>query len=331
VIGFRTIAVVALAVVTIAGLPRAASADGADRATAEDLFRAAKRLMQKKQFDEACPKLEESQRLDPQGGTLLNLAVCHARQGRTASAWAEFQEALSLADKAKRRDRKALAQRELKKLEPRLSRLTVEVPPEARVKGLEVRRGDSRLGDAAWGTPVAVDPGELTISASAPGHRPWSTQLKLSEAEDRTVIVPRLAELPPPPKPAPTPEPTRAPEPDPGAGRSTRRTLAYVSGGVGVVALGVGALFGLRAISRNSESDEHCDGSLCSPQGLELNDEANSAATVSNIAFVVAAVGLGAGTVLYLGSEEPERAQAQLRMVPYVGQRDGGILMSGAW
>ena len=179
-----------------------------ERATADALFRDAKRLMKKKAYDEACPKLAESQRLDPQGGTLLNLAVCHARQGLTASAWVEFQEALALAKEAKRRDRIHLAEREIVKLEPRLSRLTIQVPETARVEGLSIRRGNVEVAAAAWGTPVPVDPGRVEISATAPDHEAWSTSVTLEEKDDKTVTVEPLQKIEKPaPQPAPKPPP----------------------------------------------------------------------------------------------------------------------------
>ena len=59
-----------------------------DRAAAEATFRQATALMDEERFAEACEKFAASQDLDPGLGTLLHLADCYDRAGRTASAWA---------------------------------------------------------------------------------------------------------------------------------------------------------------------------------------------------------------------------------------------------
>src|SRR3954465_9465866 len=70
---------------------------GGNRAAAEALFNQGRDLMTAGKFVEACPKFEASQQLDPGLGTMLNLAECYEKTGRTASAWAEYREAIPLA------------------------------------------------------------------------------------------------------------------------------------------------------------------------------------------------------------------------------------------
>jgi hypothetical protein len=303
----------------------------ADRAAAEVLFREAKALMGKNQFPPACRKLEESQRLDPQGGTLLNLAVCHAREGRTASAWVEFQEAIEAAKQVERADRVKLAQKELKLLDGKLAQLTIEVPEEARVPGLKIERGDDVVGEGAWGSAVPVDPGiEVSLRASAPGYRAWATRVSLKTVEQKTIVVPKLEKLPPPPakpKPKPIGPNTEQLEKD----RKTKRMIAYVAGGTGLVAVGIGSYFGLRAITKKKQSEEHCNGSLCDPEGLELNDRADRAATVANVAFGVGLVGLGVGTYFYLTSMPEKSPNPSTDKGVSVRVAPAGIQIAGAW
>src|SRR5262245_39437134 len=115
----------ALAAATSTAPVRAEPTD-ADKTLAAALFREGKALMDKAEVDKgdyapACGKLEESQRLDPGGGTILNLALCHEKQGRPATAWAEFIEALGIARRDHRQARIDLAEEHIAKLEPTLS------------------------------------------------------------------------------------------------------------------------------------------------------------------------------------------------------------------
>ena len=56
-------------------------------AVAQGLYDNAKVLMEQGKYGDACPKLEESLRLDPGLGTQYHLADCYEHLGRTASAW----------------------------------------------------------------------------------------------------------------------------------------------------------------------------------------------------------------------------------------------------
>src|SRR5512141_381175 len=115
-----------------------------DPAGAELLFREGRRLLDEGNVDAACEKLQESQALDPMSGTLLNLADCLTKQGKTATAWARFRNAAELATTQGKADQAAEATRRANELEADLSYLTIKVPQP--VPGLEVKRGGVTVG-----------------------------------------------------------------------------------------------------------------------------------------------------------------------------------------
>ena len=96
-----------------------------DPAAAQALFDQGRALMKAKNYSEACPKLAESQRLDPGIGTQFHLADCYENQGKLASAWAAFHEVASMAAASNQPDREKAAKARAARLEPRLPRLTM--------------------------------------------------------------------------------------------------------------------------------------------------------------------------------------------------------------
>jgi hypothetical protein len=274
-----------------------------DKALATTLFVEAKQLLADGKVADACRKLEESRRLDPLPGTVLNLAVCHEREGLTASAWAEFRDARVMAQRDHRDDRVELADQHLKDLEPRLSWLVIVVPTDSDAPGLEIARDGTVLGRAAWGTRIPVDPGEHVVAASARGKKTARMTVKIvGDGAAETVTIPPLEDEPivatPPPPPIVLP-PADVTPPTP-SGLSTRRTFALVAAGVGVVGVGLGTYFGIRAISKHNDDDATCKTDPC-PTARSLNDDAKSAADVSTISFAVGLVGLAAGAFLWFG------------------------------
>lgn len=325
-----------LAGVTSFATPTRARAEptATDRALAQSLFDEARELMKHQSYKEACPKLAESQRVDPGGGTLLNLALCHEHEGKTASAWSEFNEALSIAIRDGRRERERLAREHIEKLQPILSTITVTVDPAAEVTGFEVRLDGVVLRKAGWGSTTPLDPGAHRVEASAPERRAWSAVIDVREPGSREIVsVPPLEAEPngagsdaPQDPPAPASSGTTASRPPSGAVRaeptgSARRATGLVIGGIGVVGFAVGAIFGLQAISKRTQSDRECVPEGCTPGGLVANDDARRDAWISNVGIGIGIVGVGVGTILLLtarsaSSSPPAPAPVRVRIRP---------------
>ncbi|MGZ6092604.1 MAG: tetratricopeptide repeat protein [Polyangiales bacterium] len=265
--------------------------------------------MEAQRYEEACQKFAESYRLDAAAGTLLNLAVCHEKVGKIASAWGEFRQALFDAKKAGRPDREALAKEHIDVLEPDLPYLTVEVPTAMRVSGLEVVRNGSVLHEGGWGTELPVDPGDVEIVGRAPGFKPRTWKIKIEKKEHKSITLQPLAKAPVPVMVVSDP------------GWSTTKKIGLGLMGVGVAGLGLGTYFGLKAIDAKHKSDDACpvfDGERrCGQTGVS---QMSSARTNSWLTDVAIGVGLGSavvGTYLFVtggnaNPETPKRAQKKV-------------------
>ncbi len=280
---------------------------------AQSLFDDGRALMDARRYAEACPKFAESQRLDPGGGTLLNLALCHELEGRTASAWTEFRDALSLAIRDQRKDRRELAEQHILALGPKLVRLTIVVPEAVAASAPEITLDRARLPDAAWNTAIPVDPGEHRLVVSAAGRPPWEGVVTTSEPGRTYTIEAALLEAPPP-RPEPAPVTQLVPRDPPRMPVTQRRSTAFwVVLGAGGVSLATSVVTGLLALNANAYVKDNCstERSFCRVDDAEASaDRARTLAWVSTATLIAAA---GAGVVALLLPREsvsPLRATA---------------------
>ncbi len=311
----------------------AAGVARADKQTdAEELFRRAKGLMAAKKDHEACPLLEESQRLDPQMGTLLNLAICHENIGRTASAWGEFRAVEQQARAANREDRVKLARERAAKLEPKLARIKIVVPADGKVEGLVVKVDGEAKGEPLW-SGVAVDPGTRTVEASAPGKKPAVMQVTVDDAGAVvSVTIPQLENEPVvAPASAIAPDADRTKEEDYAANRS-RKTTGIVVGAVGVAAMAAGGVFGVLAITNDGDAAKACPspcvaGSNEARAADDTTDRALVFANVANVALPIGLIAAAIGGYMFLSAGPTEKPAVSARISP----RPGGGSLVVSW
>ena len=327
---------VSIAVVLGASITAPARAN--DPATATMLFNEARRLISSHHYAEACPKFEESQRLDPGIGTQFNLADCYEHTQRTASAWALFLDVASTAGGMGQEARENVARKRAAALEPKLSKLTVIAPKN--VMGLEVRRNGEPLAGVLWNNPIPVDPGSYTIEASAPGKKKWSTVATVGpDGAAVAVTVPPLEA-----GDAPVPSPTASAASDDGQGSPSQsapdsrpddlgrveRIAALGLGGAGIVGLALGSFFGLKSISKHSDYEALCGASGCSPAAGPIHDSAVAAGNVSTVTFLLGGALVAGGAVLWFMAPKAAPPSA-LRVVPVVGASNAGLVLAGGW
>ena len=347
----RCVMAVALAA---SALARPAAAQSvADKAAAEGLFDQGRAAMQEGDFGKACGLLERSQHIDPAVGTLLYLAECYEKSGRTASAWATFREAADAAMAAKDPQRARTGRERSQRLEPVLSRLTIQVAPETQqIPGLTIDRRDKPIQPALFNVAVPTDPGEYTITATAPGYEPMTLAISVPERGGRvSITIPALrksaegdkgATATPPATPPLGAAAGRPAGPEDASGAavnmstapsempsSGQRTMGLVVGAAGIVGVGVGTFFGLRAFSKYGDAKDLCPETNCtSAEGPVLTDEARNAATAANIAFGVGLVALAGGAVLYLTAPS-ERSATRGALHAKIGP--GSIVLGGSF
>jgi hypothetical protein len=285
---------------------------------AETLFREGRKAADAGDHATACAKFAESLKLEPAPGTLLNVADCEERGGQLVAARDHFSLAAAGFGRADSRRGFALGRAEA--LDKRVAHLTLKlapsVPPQA-----TVRKGNVLVDATSLGQPVLADPGLLTVVVSVAGRQDRTYPLTLQEGAtiDQTLEAgPILDAAAPPPPPSGVRDTALRP---PRA--STRRTVGFVVGGVGVASLAAGAITGLFAMSRASTVKDHCDANYaCDQTGVDAASDGKWLAPVSTVTLIAGAALVGVGAYLVLSSNGTNKTA----LVPAVPSFGGGAL-----
>ena len=270
---------------TLAG-SAAAAPSATDAALAQALFDEGRALVEAGKYSEACPKLSLSNRLDPGGGTLLNLALCHDNEGALALAWTEYTDALAQARRDHREDRIAFAEAHLGDLEQRLPhvRIVLRGPP----LGVNVTLDDVVIDTAAIGLAMPVNPGRHVVKATANGKVPWSRELTVGIGESGEIGVPELAISP------------RTAEPEK-AQPSIRRPVGWAIVGIGAIGVVGGAVVGILALNKSAQTEQLCPSNPCTnPEGVRASENAVTFAWIANGSIAGGVVAIAVGTYLVL-------------------------------
>lgn len=307
-----------------------AQAEGTEqnKSLATDLFDAGVKKMQEGKCDqgpivdravceEARDLYKRAYALYPEGlGALRNLAYVEKNLGLVASAARSFRELsrrAPLDPKPARRLWADFARKETEVLAARVPHLTLEISGE-RPQALGVTLDGSPLPDAAWQTPLDLDPGAHVVHAEAPGRTPFEARFELAEGEEKrlTIALPQAgsAEVREPPSLAANAEPR--------AERTrSSRTLPLIVSGVGLATVGVGLGLGYVAIKKRQDAcgDNH----FCDPDELESG---RGFAKASNFVTGAGAAVLAGGLVWYFLSGHSDGKAPAARVLPSL--RAGG-------
>jgi hypothetical protein len=193
------------------------------------------------------------------------------------------------------------------------------------VPGVGVSVDGATIVDHLGGAALPVDPGEHTFTFDAAGR---TTERKLVVVEGvklrREVIVLGA------PAPATSPPTAQRPESTTGTpangGGGTMRLLAFVAVGVGVVGLGVGIGAGLAATSKHSTLEGECPHAPSCPTSASGDlDSFHTLRTASTVSYVIGAVGVVGGAVLFLTTLSRKTSTSTAGVHPWIGLGSAGL------
>lgn len=323
----RALVSAALAAATCLGADAASAQTAApkrqDQVAAQALFKAARQLVDKGNYAEGCPQFAASFELYPSASTMLNVAQCHEHDGKLASAWEAYNQALTLNQETKGEERRKgledLAKKGIAALEPRLPKLliTIKDAPE----GLKVQRDGKEFPVAALSTALPADPGVHRIDVSAPGYRDETRSVTLEASKTATVEI--------------TLQPETSSGKETTGAHSSAPIWPWIVGAGGIALSGAAVFFLVDDLGAIHALRDNCrdvpGGTYCPPSYDYQSDNARKNRDLPLF------IGLGSAGVLALGAavfglataKKPDAEQPKATALPWVLPGGAGATVGG--
>ncbi len=200
------------------------------------------------------------------------------------------------------------------------------------------------LANRLDGTPLRVDPGEHAFVFSMAGAPPVTKTFVLAERDqsrkERIVLGTSLAAQPVPEAP-PVSSQSVAPGAPPNvmsqgsnSGLTTLRTVGLISGGVGIVGIGLGAVFAVMANSALNDQNSACASQAsCSNHAAALSDHSNyiTYQELEVASFITGGVLLAAGAGMFLAGRRTDGMKTGLFIGPLISPQGPGLMVRGGF
>ncbi len=225
------------------------------------------------------------------------VARCLREMGHHAEAYREFQAVALEANErgSKYASAASSARDELAELKRDVALLSVQVKDAP--AGFSVKVGDAPVDVAALAEPVALEPGDVTITGDAPNGDSARATATLAPGAEQTLSL----EFHPKPPPVPDAVPLPAPSPPPVHDSGIRlRTWSYVAGGIGVAGAITFVAFGAMSSSKYDELDSACPNRVCPPGKQGDIDSGKRFQTIADVGLAIGIVGLSTGAALFV-------------------------------
>jgi len=247
------------------------------------------------------------------------------------------------------RQAQSSAQQEVSGLDARLGAITVKLDGE---KGpVTVTMDGEKVPPALIGLPLPVDPGTHTFAATGTNLKSDPVTVTVSEGGKNSLTLTVKSapgavapDAPPattaqPAAPAATPGATTAPATNPPPGTADQGTTSgsngakiggFVALGVGVVGVGLGTVFLLKAHGKKSDADALCNlpnnGCPVSKKSQidGLDNDYKSAGTLSVVSYAVGGAGLITGVIL-LAVSGGKHTESTAAVTPWIGYQSAGV------